>query len=240
MLSSRFLLKMLHLVVQLYPAGDEAVIERMVKCISSNLRLGCISRMTIVCEGINLTIDSPKVEVARIDHRATYSDLLEIALASSDEQITHCGIANTDIYFSDDLERLIKVLMDPVMVAAISRHEVNGMLHPDPKWSQDAWIFKRHVPSNDFLQACNYSLGIAGCEHHFAMALHVHGYSIWNPCIDCKIVHADPSPRNVFSQRYYGAYLLLPPCKIEDISSTPPRYEMAISRSPFQGDSSQG
>lgn len=226
---------MLHLVVQFYHAREQAVLERMVNCISSNLRLSCISKMTIVCENINLAIDSDKVDIVSVDHRATYSSLLEIALKVDDESITHCAIANTDIYFPDDLQMLIQAIKDPSVAAAISRHEASGLLHPEPKWSQDAWFFMRHNPSQDFLRACNYNLGIAGCEHHFAMALHAHGYNVWNPCIDCKIVHADPNPRFAFDRRYYGAYLFLPPCKIEDISTKPPRYEMTISRSPFQG-----
>lgn len=225
----------LHLVVQFYKPADQVVLERMLDCILRNLRLDCVSALSVVCENVRLKIDHPKVRLHSINRRATYSDLLRIVGQSPDVDATHFGLANTDILLPADISLLLENLSESRMVAAISRHEASGSLHPMPKVSQDVWVFKRHVPPVALLDSCNYHLGIAGCEHLFAMALHTHGYDMWNPCFDCKVVHADPDPRVVFAKRYYGAYLYVPPCRIADVGKVRPSLEVAIMRGAFEG-----
>jgi hypothetical protein len=221
----------LHLFVQLYRAKDDASFQRMIDCILSNASQDFVEHVTVLCENISVRVDHSKITTKTVTKRHTYADMLKEA--SSYVKASHFALANSDIYLEDGFERLMDKMAKPHYVASITRHEINGVLHQDPKLSQDLWLFKRHSPSAALLNTCEYHLGIAGCEHMFAMSLYSHGYNIWNPCLDCKIVHADPSPRSVFPSRYFGPYLFLRPCLIEEIGACEPGYEVNFSRSPF-------
>ncbi len=224
----------IHLVVQLYKARNPDLSRRMKECIEHNLKLDVITRMTIVAQGVEIKTTHPKIQVVRTSERSTYAQLLKIGLDGNHDSSSHVAISNTDIFLAETLELLARRLSSKSSVAAVTRHELDGALHANPKLSQDLWLFCNHKPGEKFLTASDYELGIAGCEHLFAMALQSHGYDIWNPSIDCIISHNDPNPRTSFSDRYNGAYLYLLPCSIDDVGRAKPQYEISISRRKFQ------
>jgi predicted SAM-dependent methyltransferase len=222
----------LHLVVQLYGQSHADLFGRMIDCISGNAALGFIEKISVLSQGVYHQFENKKIDVIRSRGRATFAECLLIA-QDGIGACTHFAIANTDIFLSEDVFRVLAGISRSSSVAAVSRTELNGECHFDPKLSQDLWIFKAHKPSNSVLGECNYQLGVAGCEHRFAVALYSHGYDLWNPCEDCRIIHNDPLPKTDWADRYYGSYLYLPPCSIADIESEMPGYELSFARKSF-------
>jgi len=206
----------------------------MKECIEHNLKLDVVTQMTIVTQGVEVKTTHPKIQVIRTSERSTYAQLLKIGLDGNYDSSSHVAISNTDIFLPETLQLLARRLSSKLFVAAVSRHELDGVLRVIPKASQDLWLFCNHKPNEKFLTASDYELGIAGCENLFAMALYSHGYDIWNPSIDLIISHNDPNPRTSWSDWYYGAYLYLLPCSIDDVGSAKPRYEMSFARRKFQ------
>lgn len=226
----------LHLIVQLYGKPGSDVRDRMTDCITNNANIDFVSKITVMCESGQSSFSSKKIDILKSNGRATYADLLKIAQARSAPSVSHFAIANTDIILTPDILSLMDRLSEFSSVAAITRTESNGQLFAQPKYSQDFWIFKAHSFIQRVLGECGYKLGVAGCEHLFAMALYAHGYNIWNPCLDCKIIHNDPAPKLQWSDRYHGSYLFLPPCRIADVESEKPAYQVHLSRRDFEQD----
>jgi predicted SAM-dependent methyltransferase len=224
----------LHLVVQLYGQAGSEPHERMLKCISENSKLDFVKKITVVWESANKTSNNKKIVIVPSQSRASYTDLLKFSQHMRDETITHIAVANTDILLSEDVLRVMKRITRNSSAAAVSRTEMTGDLCQNPKLSQDLWIFKKHRFTPKLLDRCDYQLGVAGCENLFAMALYSHGYNIWNPCLDCKVIHNDPAPKREWSDRYYGSYLFLPPCKVEEVDTTSPKYEGSHIRQNFE------
>jgi hypothetical protein len=224
----------IHLVVQMYRARSEDLFRRMCECIVSNAILDFVSKITVVAENINLRIDNKKIQIVPVDKRLEYKDLLEIGFGNISEACSHVAVSNTDIFLTDSMKPLLSKVNKKSTVVALSRQELDGKPHPNPKFSQDLWLFLPHKPDGALLEACRFRLGIAGCEHMFAMALYSHGYNIWNPSMDCIIRHNDPNPRIAFNERYQGAYLYLPPCKTEDVEEREPSYEISVARRNFK------
>lgn len=225
----------LHLIVQLYGEEEGASHKRMIECIHRNAELEFIKKITVASEGSYAIRDNGKIKILHLKKRCSYADLLEIATSNAGEQeITHFAISNTDILLTGDILSCMRKIIHNSQVAAISRTEMSGELVKQPKWSQDLWLFKSHIPNPMLAKSSWQLLGIAGCEHLFAMSLHSQGYKIWNPCLDCRIIHNDEKPKNRWHERYYGSYLYLLPCTIEDLSSNPPQYQTVVVRDRFR------
>lgn len=220
----------LHLVVQIYGKPDTPSHSRMVACIEQNSRLDCISKISVLSENPEIYTGSGKVEIVPLVRRATFADCLKMCRSGKDELFTHFAIANTDIFLSEDLDRLLSRLDSKSTVAAVSRREADGSLCSDPKFSQDVWIFKSHCLDNEVLACAEYELGVAGCENLFARSLYEYGYDLWNPCLDCCFIHNDPEPKTAWDRRYYGIYLLLNPCSIDAVGEAPPSYGTGLHR----------
>jgi predicted SAM-dependent methyltransferase len=224
----------LHLIVQLYGEHGSPARERILSCIRENSKLSFIQKITVICENQKQSFEETNIHTIISKRRATFADLLRVGASLGDSLVTHFAIANSDIFLSDDLARLMKRLSKPSSVAALTRTELNGQLFHQPSYSQDLWLFQVHSPIQEVLNSTNYHLGVAGCEHLFAMTLYTHGYDLWNPCLDCKIIHNDPVPKTQWSDRYYGSYLFLNPCLVEEAGSAEPSYEIHLCRKGFE------
>ena len=230
----------LHLIIQLYGNENDIHFKRMSECIYKNAELNFVKMITIVCD-LNTTPppNGDKIRVLFSDKRSSYANLLSCALPSDKGQgTTHFALANSDIFLSGDIYKCMENITHASHVAAISRREINGRLVENPYCSQDLWLFKSHDPSPQLLESSWNLLGIAGCEHLFAMSLYCHGYSIWNPCLDCSILHNDPIPKTSWEKRYFGSYLFLPPCSIAEIAAKPPKYKFNFARTKIANASS--
>lgn len=222
----------LHLIVQLYGSQDDIHFKRMLECIQENAQFDFVKMVTVVCDlGIITPPIGDKIRVLFSDTRGSYSSLMRCNLPSIEGlDTTHYALANSDILLSDSIYKCMENITHASHVAAISRTEMNGRLVKNPECSQDLWLFKSHKPDPQLLEAAWYLLGIAGCENLYAMSLWAHGYSIWNPCLDCSVFHNDPSPKITWDERYFGSYLYLKPCRTEEIAAEPPVYGQVFSR----------
>lgn len=221
----------MRLYTQIYSRPQEKNVSLIVnETIVSNAKNPHISEIIAVCEaGVNPPAH-PKIRSVSTCKRANFASMLQIAGDDSAYKSSPFCIANSDIELTDTAVETGHALASPNSVIALSRHEVNGDLCPNPQWSQDCWIFASHKPIEAIAERSKFDLGIAGCENMFAMALLTHGYNIWNPCLDVIIKHRDPKPQAAFIHRYYGAYLLLPPCQASDLEVNMPRYEIMIKK----------
>ena len=226
----------LHLFVQLYIPPQEEHLHRMLTCIASNARLAFVSAITVLSEGVAVEVQQDHVRVVPVTGAMTFASMLEHASLSCCSAATHFAIGNTDIQLTSDLEALLPKLDSASTAVALTRHEWNGSLYERPLWSQDLWVFRRHDPSADLLRSCDFRMGVAGCESLFAMALYAHGYDIWNPCLDCRVIHHDPAPRTDFPDRYHGAYLCLPECRLAEVGVGRPAYRFIVNRLPESPD----
>lgn len=233
----------LHLIVQLYGNKDDLHFKRMSECIRKNAEFDFVEMITVVCDlGSAVPPDGGKIRVLFSDIRGSYASLLACARSYDVVQgTTHYALSNTDIFLSNDIYKCMEQITHASHVAAISRTEMSGHLVEKPYCCQDLWLFKSHSPSPRVLESSWNLLGVAGCEHLFAMSLFCHGYNIWNPCLDCKIIHNDPSPKKIWddSERYFGSYMFLPPCSIAEIATKPPQYKYDFWRKKFTDAAAQ-
>jgi hypothetical protein len=218
----------MRLYTQIYLHPQEKVSLIINETILSNAKQPHISEIIAVCEADAKPPAHPKIRSVPTDKRADFALMLQIAGDDSIHRSSPFCIANSDIELSDTAAKASHSLASPNSAIALCRHEANGDLYTYPKWSQDCWIFANHKPTKAVIERSKFDLGVAGCESMFAMALFTHGYNIWNPCLDVNIKHRDPKPQSAFIHRYYGAYLLLPPCQASVVEVDKPQYEIMI------------
>ncbi len=228
----------LHLLIQMYQPASGPGLNRMLECLDRNLDLDFVGAVTVVCDRVDVPRQDPRIRRLNTTTRASFADMLRIAAVTASDQVSHFAIANADIRLTPDIGVLMRRVTAAHTVAAISRHELDGSLCPNPAWSQDVWLFKSHRPVAGLLDVCHYKLGIAGCENRFAMELFSQGYKLWNPCLDCRILHVDPEPSTSYTERYRGAYLYLSPCMTNDVEKQTPDYVTRINRGEFMEGSS--
>lgn len=127
-----------------------------------------------------------KIKVIQIASRPTYKDWLLHSEQRSQGAISL--LSNSDIYFDETLERLSAPLTSGGLYSfvALSRYEIkNGSrkLHPNPKWSQDAWaLFVNGNINSKLINASDFSLGVPRCDNKIAAVFYEHGYQVYNPC----------------------------------------------------------
>ena len=223
-----------HLIIQLYKHESTTAFNRLLDCVKANAELDYINTITIWSEWGNHSLNDPKIKIVEAARRATFTDLLRLSITHPSPSSSHIILANSDIILTPDVGLLLKEIQTPTHVAAITRRELNGEFLHLPEESQDCWVFKSHQPANRLFDACEFQLGIAGCENVFATSLITHGYDLYNPCLDCRIVHNDDNPSSSFEERYYGFYWYVAPCKTADIRNSPPVGHPALARRPFE------
>jgi len=228
--------KLLHLVVQTYDC-DDVVKDRIFECINENLKKDWIGKITVLDEGAGRQFpNSKKISVIDIKSRATYSDMLALMIKDGDKKFSHFAISNSDIFLTDDIRQVLERINQPSTVVCLSRYEIDGRICKDPKGCQDLWLFRNHDPLIRMIQSSYCELGVAGCDHYFATVLFNYGYDMWNPSLNCRIIHNDPNPRIQFTDKdkYSCVYTYIPQCSIEDIEISETKYEHFNVKSPFQ------
>lgn len=98
-----------------------------------------------------------------------------------------CILSNSDIAFDMTLHHLYTAPFDHI-VYALTRWE-DGIIKEEFD-SQDCWMFA--APLEVPLEACEFRLGILGCDNRFAHVLDTAGYALRNPCltVSCHHLHA--------------------------------------------------
>jgi hypothetical protein len=147
----------------------------------------------------------PKVRVFAHGRRTTYHEWLDHANRALAGR--RAIVANADIHFDHTLARLDDVDLAG-RIACLSRWDVldDGSLqffdHPS---SQDAWIFQVPTPRI----ACDFPLGLLGCDNRFAWEAQAAGLVVFNPARSVHACHLHRSQvrRYTEQQRLHGSAL---------------------------------
>lgn len=230
----------LHFACQLYRPARDADAKRLLDTLERNLRLPFVTRATIFLDGCEAPWQRPNVRFVPLQRRASYADFLALMREESMEAEpvpTHLLFANSDIVFDDGIKRVAAAVSRPDWAICLTRRERDGAYPAgiEPLQSQDAWLLTWQSPDPLLLdQLIGIHLGVAGCEHLYATALVAHGFSLWNPCEDCRAIHTDQEPVAYApdSERYWGLYTYVQPCRIEAVGSQDPGVFFSFARAP--------
>jgi hypothetical protein len=151
--------------------------------------------------------------------RLLFTDYLKIVDRYSSYQPNSIVIlTNSDIELTQDIVEMLPWIQEHDVVC-LSRHEHNEhrFKHP-PEWLQDCWIMRAQNISPYLIRHSNFSLGIPGCDNHFAAIMHEAGFRIWNPCISIRTYHHHHSSvrSHGSTERIKGPYYEPYACTLEE------------------------
>ena len=150
--------------------------------------------------------------------RVTYRDLFDYA--NRELPGRRVILANTDIFFDHTLARLDDYPLAGRLLC-LSRWD----LQSDGSWrlfdredSQDAWIFQSPLP--DF--ACDFHLGIPGCDNRLAWEAEQAGLVVSNPSRSIRAYHLHSSGirRYTREQRLRGRRRRVPPDYLDAVAAS--------------------
>lgn len=218
---------MILFATQRYTPSNPTKMGQLNACLAHNKGLGIFDEITLLVEDMDGDANTDSCQTIHLGRRSSFSDFL--GLVSSPEYSDHPIVfSNSDIFMSEDILLAAKQLSSPSSVIALTRRELDGEFPPFYQGlSQDTWIMKGHAVDPLLRDTANLALGIAGCENVFTAQLVANGYNVWNPCLDVRTTHNDPSPNYNYRdcKRYYGFYAFPAPCHIRDVESSIPDYQ---------------
>ncbi|MDQ3394405.1 MAG: hypothetical protein M3512_09885 [Bacteroidota bacterium] len=178
---------MVNLFTTYYNEKDLVRALELQDCLALNVACEVIDKIYVWLENMpEIPIKSSKIVIIPSSKRPTYKDFFqEINSRTEHEDINI--IANTDIFFKEDLEG-IKQLNFKNKCLALTRWDIGEDLEPNFLGrvdSQDSWIFKGKVNEvkGDFF------LGALGCDNKIAFEFQEAGYRVLNPSLSIKSYH---------------------------------------------------
>ena len=190
-----------------YEHADMSRQKEIEECLTRNIQ--CESIKTIVNMGPSF-YDNPKVINIKIE-RPTYKEVIDEML-KPEYNFDYYIVANTDIYFTSEIESIFSVNFTNRRVLCLSRWDVQAdgtaKLYPQPE-SQDTWIFKGKPPGN--FNNINFHFGKPGCDNRFAFEILHSGLTPFNPCKSVKTYHLHLSNVRSYTQKDFlkGPYLMV-------------------------------
>ena len=188
-----------------YKAKHSERQAELIYCLKKNIQCDKIQKIILVIDDDHIPeVESPKIEIVKIDARLTYLDWVELTEQKCQNQISI--LANTDIYFDESITRIREIFAaDTQAFVALSRYEKkaeNQTLHKSPHWSQDVWAISGDFKfTESFKNSLKISLGVPRCDNKIAYLFAIHGAPVYNPCHHIKTVHVQES-----QLRYYDKY----------------------------------
>jgi hypothetical protein len=155
----------------------------------------------------------PKVRLVEHGRRLTFRELF--AYANRELPARRVIVGNADIFFDDTLALLDGYDLRGRLLC-LSRWD----LHSDGSWrlfdfdrSQDAWIFETPLPHI----ACDFHLGLLGCDCRLAWEAQHAGLAVSNPShsIRANHLHTSGIRRYTEEQRLQGEKLGVPPVHLD-------------------------
>lgn len=184
------------------PASDDRR-QEIDRCLRFNVECNAIDRIVLLIDDESEPpVRSDKLEVIRLSCRPTYRDWLEAAARKPEH---HSVLSNSDIYFTNSLDRLTEYLTSELSFVALSRWDEIGndlVPHPNPKWSQDTWAIKStgYLPRN-LLSSAEIPLGVPRCDNKIAYVFATQGFDIYNPFEVIKSVHVHESQERGYEKK---------------------------------------
>lgn len=205
------------LVYDVYTPKVEERKSEINECIISNFNI-MFDHVVLFGESKNQTNYKSTFIHSGNGNRLKFSDFLEFINANRFAE----GVAvltNSDIKLDTKIIELTSDLEKNILLA-ISRYELSNELAENPSVTQDTWILKFQPIHFSAIAATQFFLGTPGCELRFAEALYAAGFTVYNPCLSIRNTHIQKTPSQHYpDERYFGAYIVTPPCYLEDIKN---------------------
>lgn len=191
--------------------------------ITENINCIQIDRIYVfISDDSILSINSPKIEIVKLDKRPSFKFLFEWANENLPNE--KCIISNTDIFFDDTLKHFSDFNLTNQFIA-LTRWDLvpyNGGLgiqfynHPwrgditTGQLSQDSWIFETPIKIDE---RCDFLMGKPGCDNRIVQIMHENGYEVKNPSskIITKHIHLTNHRTYNHTDMVMGPYLLISP-----------------------------
>ena len=177
----------IHLYTIFYNEKDSLRKQELIRCVLLNAKNPFVGALTVLNEGDALAAFAPgKIWDVHINKRPTYRvffDLINKKTQPDDINI----IANTDIYFDENIE-VLKYIDLTNTCLALSRWDINGNGKPilyNHNDSQDVWIFKGEIKE----VKGDFPLGVPRCDNRILNELINAGYKVTNPAYSIKAYH---------------------------------------------------
>ena len=207
---------MIHLVTSFYQSEntDEQHVKRNIELLNylkKNIENPLIVKIHLYVDDTNAlecikTLD--KINIIAVGYQPLYSDLFEYTFNNLKNEI--CMISNSDIYLHECEMDCLNRLDDNIFALTRYEHNMTSPLIDNYVGSHDVFIFKSPVSIN--LNHIMHVQNVWGSENSVIDSLCNHGYKIYNPCYQIKIVHLHESGlRNEDRIRIPGGNFLFPP-----------------------------
>jgi len=202
---------MIRLFTTIYREENAERRDEFRKCLELNLACEFIEEICLLSEGgEEILPDSSKFHIRRVKSRPTYENYFAwIAEVASADDVSI--IANTDIFFNEQLALFSHWNMPRKTLFALSRWDQLGVLGCklcDRNDSQDAWIF-RGKPRGVYGA---FQVGVPRCDNRIAAEFEKAGYTALNPSFSLRCFHIHNGPPRPY----------LDVCKLTEI---PPPYK---------------
>lgn len=211
------------LIFQYFQCNSPERLTELEECINHNINLD-FDEIIIFNDSINPTFLQNNIKNIVINRRLTYKDYIDI-ISSEENFGSLVVLTNSDIKLDSEILRLGK-LIKPIDFIALSRYEKNGLIAPDPAFTQDTWAMLSQPIPPTILYQCGIPLGMPGCENRFSEIIFSAGYRVANPSISIKNRHIQIKPSvHKFEEKMFGAILAIPPCSIEQLITPDPEFQ---------------
>lgn len=199
---------MIRLFSACFPVPSPTRAKEYSEALRRNCECSAIDEICLFQEGgANPTVSSTKLRIKPVSGRPLYSDYFNWIneLAGADDISI---IANSDIYFDDQLELFRNWSMPADTVFILTRWQVDeagqSSLHYRAE-TQDTWIFRGRVRP----VKSDFPLGVARCDNRLAYELAASGFKVLNPSMSIRSHHLHDAPRRNYKPKEHN--LLIPP-----------------------------
>jgi hypothetical protein len=177
---------------------DNEILDTLYK----NIGLNIFNNITVLTENEESTIGlkplSSIINIIQINKRPTYQDFFNLSNLNF-KKVTDINIlANSDIIFTKSIKLINSKTIKSTFIC-LTRYELDGKIFwpkiplekggaevfHDYSTSQDAWIWI----GKNWLNKCNFFLGIPGCDNKIAYEAYIQEYKILNPSLDIITYH---------------------------------------------------
>jgi len=205
------------LVFQYFDCNLPSRAAELESCIVHNLGIG-FDEIIIFNDSIKPIFFQKNVINIESSYRLTYRDYVDI-LRDEKNFGSFIVLTNTDIRLDEKILTLSSIVK-PIDFIALSRHEANGVIAPDPAITQDTWaMLSQPIPPTIIYQS-GIPLGMPGCENRFSEIMFSAGHRVFNPSLDICNQHIQAIPSiHKFEDKMFGAILAIPPCRTDQIST---------------------
>jgi len=186
---------------------DKQRTEELVAALQNNINSTFIKSIHLYVDNkesldyLNTITKSDKIVVIETGKKPTYDDFFNYILKKLKSSI--CMIANSDIYLAEcDMNILDKVSKSRICYA-LTRHEfdMSCRLITNYCGSHDCYIFNSHFLHRNILtHHTKYVQNLPGIESQIIKNFCDHGFKVFNPCYQIKIVHLHRSNLRKYSK----------------------------------------